>query len=159
MEFYGLIGEKLSHSLSPKIHKKVFKLLSIEGGYKLFEIPKYNIKNLGLSLKTLGIKGVNVTIPYKKEVLNQLDYISNEAKHIGAINTIKLVDNKLYGYNTDYFGFGMLLEVNEIEVKDKVVVVLGNGGASKAINAYLLDNNVKKLYLVDRKSTRLNSSH
>lgn len=154
MEFYGLIGEKLSHSLSPQIHKRVFELLNIEGAYKLFEIPKTRIENLGKSLKVLGIKGVNVTIPYKQTVMEQLDFLSDEAKKIGAVNTILLKDDKLYGYNSDYYGFGSLLKVNNIEVDNKVAVVLGNGGAAKALITYLLDNNVKKLYLVTRDKSK-----
>ncbi|NLK95066.1 MAG: shikimate dehydrogenase [Clostridiales bacterium] len=150
MEFYGLVGEKLSHSLSPKIHEKVFELLNIKGGYKLFEIEKNNISKLGDAIKLLKIKGVNVTIPYKQTVIKELDYISDEAKAIGAVNTIKLKDNKLYGYNTDYFGFGHLLKSNNIDVINKIAVVLGNGGASKAVCTYLLDNKVKDLYLVTR---------
>lgn len=150
MEFYGLIGEKLGHSISPQIHNMAFNMLGIEGAYKLFEIPKDRISSLGESIKTLSIKGVNVTIPYKQEVQGQLDFISDEAKSIGAVNTIALKDGKLYGYNTDYYGFGMMLEHNNIETKDKVAVVLGNGGAAKAVNAYLLDSGVKKLYLVSR---------
>ena len=150
MEFYGLIGEKLGHSLSPVIHKRVFELLGIEGAYKLFPIPKEDIKYYGKSLKVLGIKGVNVTIPYKQEVMKELDFISDEASKIGAVNTILLKDNKLYGYNSDYFGFGMLLDNNNIKVKDNVVVVMGNGGAAKALLQYILDNNPKKLYLVTR---------
>lgn len=150
MEFYGIVGEKLSHSLSPKIHKRVFEILQIEGAYKTFEISKKNIKDLGKSLRFLNIKGVNVTIPYKDEVMNQLDFISDEAKKIGAINTIYLKDSKLSGYNTDYFGFQRMLEVNNIQAKGKVAVVLGNGGAAKAIVANLLSSKVSKLYLVDR---------
>ena len=95
MEFYGLVGEKLSHSLSPDIHKRVFEVLDIEGAYKLFEIPNDDIKNLGQALKTLSIKGVNVTIPYKQTVIEQMDYISKEARDIGAINTIKVKNGKL----------------------------------------------------------------
>lgn len=150
MEFYGLVGEKLTHSLSPQIHRRVFELLNIEGAYKLFEIKRDEIKKLGAALKLLGIKGVNVTIPYKEEVINELDYISPEARKIGAINTILQKDGNLYGYNTDYYGFGIMLKSKNISVKDKSVVVLGNGGAARAINAYLLDNNVKELYLVSR---------
>lgn len=158
MEFYGLIGEKLGHSLSPVIHKRVFELLGIEGAYKLFPIPKEDIKYYGKSLKVLGIKGVNVTIPYKQEVMKELDFISDEASKIGAVNTILLKDNKLYGYNSDYFGFGMLLDNNNIEVKDNVVVVMGNGGAAKALLQYILDNNPKKLYLVTRNKDSVKKS-
>ncbi|EKQ56468.1 MULTISPECIES: shikimate dehydrogenase [unclassified Clostridium] len=151
MDFYGLIGEKLSHSLSPKIHNTLFKALEIEGAYKLFEVEKENLSKLMDSLKLLKIKGVNVTIPYKQDVMKYLDFISDEAKKIGAVNTIYLKDNKLYGYNTDYFGFGTILNNNNIAVKDNIAMVLGNGGAAKAVINYLLDNGIKKIYLVSRK--------
>ena len=124
MEFYGVVGEKLPHSLSPKIHNRVFQLLNMECAYKLFEIEKDKIGELGNSLKLLNIKGVNVTIPYKKEVMKELDFISEEAKKIGAVNTIYLKDNKLYGYNTDYFGFGKMLENKNITSKDKTAANL-----------------------------------
>jgi shikimate dehydrogenase len=150
MEFYGIIGEKLSHSLSPQIHKRVFELLDIEGAYKLFEIPKDKINNLVDALKLLNIKGVNVTIPHKETVISQLDFISQEAKSIGAVNTILIKDGKAHGYNTDYFGFGSMLDKNNIQVQHKIAVVLGSGGASKAITTYLLDNQVESLYLVTR---------
>lgn len=155
MEFYGLVGEKLSHSFSPEINGKIFKALGIEAAYKLFEIPKEDIKRLGESLKLLKIKGVNVTIPYKELVIEQLDVISEEAKAIGAINTIALKEGKLYGYNTDYFGFASMLSINNIEVKEKVCVVLGAGGASKAVITYLLDEDVKEVYLVSRDKDKI----
>ena len=153
MEFYGIIGEKLSHSLSPQIHKKVFELLDIQGAYKLFEIPKDKVSNLVDSLKLLKIKGVNVTIPYKETVINQLDFLSPEAKSIGAVNTILIKDGKANGYNTDYFGFGSMLDKNNIEVQNKIAIILGSGGASKAVITYLFDNGVKELYLVTRNKT------
>lgn len=158
MEFYGLLGERLSHSLSPQIHKRIFELNNIEGAYKLFPVSKENVKSVGECIKILGIKGMNVTIPYKEEVMNQLDYISDEAKKIGAVNTISLVDGKLYGYNTDYYGFGSMLEINDITVKDKIAVVLGTGGAAKAVVAYLQDKGVKNLFLVSRNKMNNNWS-
>lgn len=157
MDFYGVVGEKLTHSLSPQIHARIFEELNIKGAYKLFEIPKDKINNLADAIKLLGIKGVNVTIPYKQVVMEQLDYISPEAKKIGAINTVLLKDEKLYGYNTDYYGFGMMLKNKNIEVKNKVAVVLGNGGAAKAINTYFLDNDIKDLYLVTRNKNKISS--
>jgi shikimate dehydrogenase len=152
MNFYGLIGEKLPHSLSPKIHNTLFKRLNIEGAYKLFEVEKKDLGKAIDSLKILKIKGVNVTIPYKQDVMEYLDFISDEAKKIGAVNTIFLNDGKLYGYNTDYFGFGTIIKNNNIEVKDNIAMVLGNGGAAKAVITYLLDEGIKKIYLVSRKS-------
>lgn len=150
MEFYGLLGEKLGHSLSPQIHKRIFEYLGIEGAYKLFPVSREDICKFGESIKLLGIKGVNVTIPYKQEIMNQLSHISEEAKKIGAVNTVLLKDGELYGYNSDYFGFGKMLKISNIEIERKIAVVLGFGGAAKAAIAYLLDKNVDKLYVVSR---------
>ncbi|MCR6516415.1 shikimate dehydrogenase [Clostridium sp. LY3-2] len=152
MELYGLVGEKLSHSLSPEIHKEIFKKLKIKGDYCLFEVPKERIKSLENSIKTLSIKGVNVTIPYKEEVIKSLDKISDEAKKIGAVNTIVNKKDILIGYNTDYYGFKYMLEWKNITLKDKNVVVLGTGGASKAVVTYAIDQNAKNIYLVSRKN-------
>lgn len=82
--------------------------------------------------------------------MEYVDFISDEAKKIGAVNTIYLNEGKLYGYNTDYFGFGYMLKVSNIDIKDKIAVILGNGGASRAVVHYLVDNNVKEVYLVSR---------
>lgn len=105
-DLYGLIGEKLSHSISPTIHLELFKILNMDADYKLFEIEKLELKTRFSQLKNSGIKGLNVTIPYKVQTMNFLDEISHEAKQIGAINTICFQDNKIIGHNTDYFGFG-----------------------------------------------------
>jgi shikimate dehydrogenase len=151
LDFYGLIGEKLPHSLSPKIHNTLFKALDIEGAYKLFEVEKEDLGKALDSLKILKIKGVNVTIPYKQDVMKYLDYVSEEAKKIGAVNTIYLNGEKLYGYNTDYFGFGTIVKNNDINIKDNIAMVLGNGGAAKAVITYLLDKGIEKIYLVSRR--------
>lgn len=150
MEFYGLLGEKLSHSLSPGIHSEILKSLNKDGAYKLFEIERENLGHFTEAIKLLKIKGFNVTIPYKKEIMNYIDVVSEEANKIGAVNTVLLKDERLYGYNTDYFGFGYMLKVSSIDVKDKIAVILGNGGASRAVLHYLLDNGVRKVYIVSR---------
>ena len=84
MEFYGLLGEKLSHSLSPKINKIILEKNNTEGAYKLFEIPKVKLDNFVEAVKLLKIKGFNVTIPYKESIMKYLDCISEEANRIGA---------------------------------------------------------------------------
>ncbi|HCW54665.1 MAG TPA: shikimate dehydrogenase [Clostridium sp.] len=150
MNFYGVLGEKLPHTISPEIHGEVFSLLNIDGAYKIFEVDKNDLCKVADSLRILKIKGTNVTIPYKQDIMKYLDEISDEAQKIGAINTIYLKDNKLYGYNTDYYGFGTIIEKNNVELKDKSVMVLGTGGGSKAVVTYLLDNGVSKIYLVSR---------
>ncbi len=153
MEFYGLIGEKLGHSLSPRIHKMILEHLNIPGAYGLFEIPPGDIDKLGEALKLLRIRGINVTMPYKQSVMTQLDHIAPETRSIGAVNTVLLSNGQLIGHNTDYFGFRRLLQVNKIDIKDKTAVVLGTGGASKAIQAVLADGGIGSVYLVTRQKS------
>lgn len=156
MEFYGLLGEKLSHSLSQRINKIILEKNNTEGAYKLFEIPQNKLKDFVDSVKLLKIKGFNVTIPYKESVMKYLDYISDEAARIGAVNTVLLKDDKLYGYNTDYFGIEVMLKSKNIDVKNKTAVILGSGGACKAVITYLLDNEVEKIYIVSRTPENIN---
>lgn len=154
MEFYGLLGEKLSHSLSPEIHSEILELMNKAGAYKLFEVNKERLHDFAEALKLLQIKGCNVTIPYKKDIMEYVDFISDEARKIGAINTIYLNEGKLYGYNTDYFGFGYMLKISNIDINGKSAVILGNGGASRAVVHYLIDNNIKEVYIVSRNPSK-----
>lgn len=145
----GLLGETLVHSLSPNIHDGLAKEQRIELSYDLLETKEENLKE---KIKELSenYKGVNVTIPHKVVVMKELDEIAQEAKEIGAVNTILFKDGKKIGYNTDYFGFAKMLEYNEIVVQGKKAVVMGAGGASRAVIKYLLDQNVKELLIVAR---------
>ena len=152
MKKYALIGEKLSHSLSPCIHEAVFGELDLEAGYTLMEIPARFKGHIVQKLWYEGYKGANVTIPYKQTVLRQLDVLSPAAEKIGAVNTIALRGGKFYGDNTDYDGFGKMLSINQIETEGKTAAVLGTGGAAKAVVAYLLDHGVKRLCLVSRQA-------
>lgn len=147
---FGLIGEKLSHSLSPEIHDEILKKSNIKGNYSLYEIPKDQLYKSVDSFKLLGYKGINVTIPYKLDVMEYLDEISIEAKKIGAVNTIHFKDGKALGYNTDYHGFGMMLEANDVDVKGKKTLLLGNGGATKAVIQYLKDREASEIYIASR---------
>ena len=156
LEFYGLLGEKLGHSLSPEIHEKIFSRLNINGAYKIFEVKRENLQKFADGLKVLQIKGTNVTIPYKQEIMPYLDEISKEARKINAVNTILLKNGKLYGYNTDYFGFGTILQKYNVPVENQTCMVLGYGGAAKAVVQYLLDHAVKQLYIVSRRNIREN---
>lgn len=150
MDLFGLIGEKLGHSLSPEIHDDLFNKINLEAKYNIFSIKKENISKAVESLKVLGIKGANVTIPYKEDVIEQLDFISDEANKIGAVNTIFIKDSKSYGYNTDYYGFKEMLLKEDVKIADNEFYILGSGGAAKAIVHLLLDLKVKKLYMVSR---------
>lgn len=158
---YGLIGKKLSHSFSPEIHKLILNKLDIKGTYNLFEIKEENLKAAVHGLNALEVKGVNVTIPYKIDIMQYLDDISEEAAKIGAINTISFKDEILKGYNTDYIGFGASLIHSGIEIKNKTVLILGTGGASKAVVQYLVDNGARDIVYVsrDKKKAALNTEN
>ena len=156
MEFLGVLGEKLPHTYSPIINKRIMELINVEGAYKKFELPQGNMHKFIDGVKTLDIRGFNITIPYKEEVIPFLDYISDEAARIGAVNTVMLKANKLYGYNTDYFGIKVMLKSKNINVKNKTAVILGSGGACKAVITYLLDNEVEKIYIVSRTPESVN---
>ena len=148
MNKYGLVGKKLGHSLSPIIHNYVFKSLKIDGEYSLYEIE--DSKNILEIMLKEGIKGFNVTIPYKESIIEHLDYISEEAKKIGAVNLVKIENGRSYGYNSDYFGVIEMLKKSEVQVKNKVCYVLGSGGASKSVIVALSDLKAKEIIVVTR---------
>ena len=147
---YGLLGGKLGHSLSPQIHQLFFRSTGLEGSYELLETELEALPQRMAELRQ-GSKGSNVTIPHKLHVMPLLAGIAEEARAIGAVNTIKFTDEGAFGYNTDYFGFARMLEYNAIELKGKVAVVLGSGGAARAVMKVLADGQCRELYLVTRK--------
>ncbi|HOQ76126.1 MAG TPA: chorismate mutase [Thermoclostridium sp.] len=146
---YGLVGEKLSHSLSPAIHSLFFKELGIDAEYDLIEVKPEDLPELLEILKSHGYLGVNVTIPYKKEIIGYLDSLSDEALHIGAVNTICFADG-YRGYNTDYDGFGMAFEEYDVKTEGSICAVLGSGGAARAVVAYLEDHGASGITIVSR---------
>ena len=126
----GLLGRHLGHSYSPQIHGAL-----AEYSYTLFEKEPKELEDF---LRNGDYSGLNVTIPYKKDVIPYLDALSDRAKRLGAVNTIiRRADGTLMGHNTDYFGFSSMLERTGISVKGKKVLVLGSGGASNTAVAVL----------------------
>lgn len=153
---FGLIGGKLGHSLSPAIHQLFFEYTGKSGSYELLETELDALPELMGRLRE-GFVGTNVTIPHKLHVMPLLDEIAPEAQAIGAVNTIKFTSAGAFGYNTDYFGFGRMLEYNDIAVTGKVCAVLGTGGAARAVVKYLADKKCAKLYLVTRDVFKVDS--
>ena len=153
---FGLIGGKLGHSLSPAIHQLFFEYTGKSGSYELLETELEALPELMGRLRE-GFTGTNVTIPHKLHVMPLLDEIAPEAQAIGAVNTIKFTSAGAFGYNTDYFGFGRMLEYNDIAVTGKVCAVLGTGGAARAVVKYLADKKCAKLYLVTRDVFKVDS--
>jgi shikimate dehydrogenase len=136
---YGLIGEKLSHSLSPDIHRIFFELTGKKGDYGLFELSIEELQPFLLNASDKGFKGLNVTIPYKTKVISYINELSKEAMKIGAVNTI-VPGNMLKGYNTDYYGIDYTLRKYHESFYWDRALVLGSGGAANAVITYLEDN-------------------
>ncbi len=145
----GLLGAKLGHSLSPEIHQLIFEQLGIQGTYDLIEVPAEKLVAKVTELQA-DYTGLNVTIPHKVGVMPLMEELSPEAKKIGAVNTIHFQQGHRSGYNTDYFGFGRLLAQQQIALAERRVLVLGTGGASRAVTQYLLDQGVAVLYQATR---------
>jgi len=149
----GLIGYPLSHSFSKKYFAEKFKAEKIEGyHYELYPIP--SITELPTLIKTTtNLLGINITIPYKQQALPYLDEVSEEAAKIGAVNTIKITNGHLKGYNTDVYGFEIslrkLLATATVPLSEMQALVLGTGGAAKAV-LYVLDKLEIKTQLVSR---------
>jgi len=131
MKKFGLIGKNISYSFSRKFFQEKFNQLQIDATYENFDLQ--HIEELKLVLqKNKGLNGLNVTIPYKESILPFLDELSPEAQQIQAVNTIKISNNQLIGYNTDAFGFMKSL-FPILEKQHTHALILGTGGASKAV--------------------------
>lgn len=146
----GLIGYPLGHSVSPAMHNSAFTVLGLDFEYVPFEIESRDLLEGVNGLRALHVAGFNVTVPYKEKIISLLDEVTEVARVIGAVNTVLNQDGRLIGYNTDGAGFiASLKEDAKTDPKDKNVVVLGAGGASRAICVMLAENKVNSLTLAD----------
>lgn len=134
---YGLIGKKLGHSFSKKYFTQKFAESGLDARYELYELPDIEAFP-GLLAQEPHLRGLNVTIPYKSAVIPYLDRLSPAAAAIGAVNTIKPVDGQYWGYNSDIHGFRTTLEAFLGGVRPRQAIVLGTGGAAKAVG-YVLE--------------------
>lgn len=134
----GLIGRNISYSFSKKFFENKFQKLMLKGfTYDIFDLNEIDeVEHLFSSPELLGF---NVTIPYKEKIIDYLDELSDEAEKIGAVNCVLIRDGKKTGYNTDAFGFEKTLFLHKQPTQDKALI-LGNGGAAKAVK-YILDKN------------------
>jgi shikimate dehydrogenase len=147
---YAVIGRRLSHSLSPKIHNIFFRKTGIAANYDQITLEPEELPELLNKLNDRGYKGINVTIPYKTEIMKSLDYVSPIAERIGAVNTVE-IGEQFKGYNTDYYGFGRALDYYGFKSRDQRCAVLGSGGSARAICAYLEDNGASEIAIISRK--------
>ena len=147
----GIIGKPLRQSLSPYLHNYWIKKYGLSSYY--LPLPIDNINNLKAAIKKLNFLGLNITIPFKKSIINQLDAIEVNARDIRAVNTLCFNNNKLKGFNTDIIGFKKGL-VKKKWNKKRPVIVFGAGGAAEAILYFLKIENIKDITVVNRTKKR-----
>ena len=147
----GIIGKNIENSLSPLIHNQIILKYSLNFCYLPFQVTETNLTKTIQGIKALNIRGVNITFPYKEKIIKFLDEVEESARRIRAVNTI--VNNKgiLTGYNTDVIGFKKSLqEDGKFVIKEKKAVILGAGGAARAVVYALLEEEIEEICIFNR---------
>jgi shikimate dehydrogenase len=150
----GLIGNPVKHSLSPEMHNAAIRTLGLNMAYISFAVESTCLTAALDGMAALGFIGFNVTIPYKEAVLPFLDSIHSDANIIGAVNTVIIKRGKLFGYNTDGIGFVRSLEEHDIDPADKNILLLGAGGAAKAVAVALALKGTRHIVIANRSLNR-----
>ena len=145
-----VIGHPIKHSKSPLMHNAALKNIEEDAVYLAFDIENEKLEEFVKGFRAMGILGANVTIPHKENIMKYLDGVTKEAEIIGAVNTIYRDGDKLIGDNSDGKGFILsLMKESEFDPKGKKVLILGAGGASKAVTVKLADEGAEEIYLYD----------
>jgi len=147
MQFFAVAGNPILHSKSPCMFNSAFKKMGIDATY--FRIAAHNAKNAVDTFKAMELKGMNVTAPFKEDIMPELDWIHEDAKLIGGVNAVVEEDGLLKGYNTDHYGVAHSLLNAGIDLKNKKCIVIGAGGAGKAA-AYGMVKNGANVTIVNR---------
>lgn len=150
MSTYAVIGDPIDHSLSPNIHSAAFRELNLDHSYIAYRIPKGELEEGIESLKKINIAGFNVTIPHKIEMMKFLDKMDESCSIIGAVNTVSNDKGLLKGYNTDMDGFLDPIKKKNLTIKDCKVLLLGAGGAARAIVVGFTKENAKSITIANR---------
>ena len=138
---FGLIGKNIEYSFSRSFFLEKFNSNDKYLNFSYINYDIDSIEEIDSVFNQKNLCGLNVTIPYKEKIINYLDEVSDQAKEIGAVNTICFENERKIGYNTDIFGFSKSLQVNEINDIDSVLI-LGSGGAAKTIAYFCVNNNI-----------------
>jgi len=146
---YGVIGDPIEHTLSPIMHNAAFKSLGLDFVFVAFRVEKAELKNAIGGMRSLGILGLNVTMPHKGAVMKYLDRIDPAAAFIGAVNTIRNDAGELVGFNTDGVGALKALKENGVNLSGKKLLLLGAGGAARAI-AFYVAREAEELVILNR---------
>ncbi len=150
-KLFGIIGNPVAHSKSPLMHNGLFEHYGLNNRYLAFDVDSSQLRETVIGIRAFKIKGMNVTIPHKVKIMEYLDDISQEAREIGAVNTIVNDNGKLIGYNTDGDGYvRSLIEETNIKLPGKRVLIIGAGGAARAISYALAKNNIQAFIIANR---------
>lgn len=150
-QMVGLFGYPVHHSQSPAMHNAAFASMKLPFAYAAFHVAPEALSEAVGGIRALGLRGVNVTIPHKVAIVPMLDEIDPLAKRIGAVNTVVNEKGRLIGYNTDGTGYvRSLVEETHIDLADQVVVMIGAGGAARAVACTLAEYAVKEIRIVNR---------
>ena len=154
MKNYLVIGNPIEHSLSPKLHNYWIKENNIEAKYEKLKLNENEIKSLILEVREQKLNGVNVTVPFKKKVINYLDDLSLEAEKTQSVNTIYFKNNKVTGHNTDIEGFELAIRNLKFNMMDKKIFILGAGGVVPSIVFALNRMKVSEITISNRTKTK-----
>jgi len=150
MKKYLVIGNPIEHSQSPQLHNYWIKKNNINGIYEKQLFHKHELKDLIFKVKEKKINGINITVPFKKEIIPYLDELSPEAKLTGSVNTINLVKEKVVGYNTDITGFEFAIKDINFDLNKKKVLILGAGGVVSSIIFALNKMRISEVTITNR---------
>ncbi len=149
-KIFAVIGDPIDHSLSPNIHSAAFRELNLDCSYIAYRIPRGELEEGVEGLKKIKINGFNVTIPHKVEMMKYVDKIDESCSVIGAVNTVSNKDGILKGYNTDMDGFLEPFKKKELPIADTKVLLLGAGGAARAIVAGFAKEKASSITIANR---------
>ena len=158
MKKYIVIGNPIDHSLSPKLHNYWIKKNNIEAIYEKKKIKESDIEFIVSEIKKEIITGANVTVPFKKKVIQYMDELSPEANEAQSVNTIYSQNGKLIGHNTDISGFELGIKYSKYDIKNKIVFILGAGGVAPSIIYALKKNESIENYINKQNQSKSNKN-
>ena len=154
MKKYLVIGNPIQHTLSPLIHNYWIKKNNINAIYEKEKLEKEDLENLVSKVKERKIQGINVTVPFKKDIVLYLEKLTPEAENTQSVNTIYLDNNKVTGHNTDIDGFGLAIKNIKFDVSKKHILIIGAGGVVPSIIYSLIKMKAHKIYLTNKTSEK-----
>ena len=151
MKQFTVIGNNVSLSKSPELFTYIFNILNIDANYSYTQIADFQeLTHFFHTISSMNYSGINITIPFKEKIANYCNIKSDIVKITRSSNCIGIRDNELYAHNTDSYGFNNLLKINNINLNDVSVIVLGSGGSARSIIYSLLFLNVKEIFILSR---------